>query len=54
LWERKRLDLAVESLVLNPEWRHLFSTAELEIARRRLRDYGYDPGEGDESADVSQ
>jgi hypothetical protein len=41
LWERKRLDLTVEALVLAPEWRGLFSEQEHEIARRRLAEYGY-------------
>ena len=41
LWERKRLDLTVESLILMPEWQPLFSKEESEIARRRLSEYGY-------------
>jgi len=40
LWERKRLDLTVEALVLNPRFRHLFSETELEIAANRLREHG--------------
>jgi hypothetical protein len=32
-----RLDLAVESVVQEPEWTGLFSEAELKIARQRLR-----------------
>lgn len=44
LWERKRLDLTVESVVLRKEFQALFDDEELETARRRLRDYGYDPG----------
>jgi len=43
LWERGRLDLTVEAIVLKPEWGDLFSTRELEIARRRLGEYGYQP-----------
>jgi hypothetical protein len=43
LWERKRLDLAVESVVLASEWRLLFSDDEREIARKRLAEYGYAP-----------
>lgn len=42
LWERKRLDLTVEALILKPEWQDLFSNAERETARQRLTDYGYD------------
>lgn len=42
LWERKRLDLTVEALILQPEWNELFTNDEREIARQRLQDYGYD------------
>lgn len=41
LWERKRLDLTVEALVLLPEFAPLFTDEERSIARRRLTDYGY-------------
>ena len=44
LWERRRLDLTVEAVILQPEWRDLFSELEREIARRRLAEYGYDLG----------
>ncbi len=44
LWERKRLDLTVEALILRPEWLELFSELEREIARQRLAEYGYDVG----------
>ena len=42
LWERKRLDLTVEAHVLDPDFRELFSPHEVETARTRLRQYGYD------------
>ncbi len=41
LWERNRLDLTVEALILESTWRPLFSDRELKIARKRLADYGY-------------
>jgi hypothetical protein len=41
LWEHGRLDLSVESLILRPQWRGLFSDEEAKIARRRLKDFGY-------------
>jgi hypothetical protein len=41
LWERKRLDLTVEALALQPEWRELFTPEELDIARQRLQQHGY-------------
>jgi hypothetical protein len=42
LWERRRLDLTVEALILQPEWNDLFSTEERDIARKRLQEYGYE------------
>lgn len=41
LWEKGRLDLTVEALVLLPPWNQLFNNADLEIARNRLRLYNY-------------
>jgi hypothetical protein len=41
LWMMKRLDLSVESLVLKPEWRSLFSDEERYRARDRLAKYGF-------------
>jgi len=40
LWEKGRLDLTVEALVLEEDW-GLFSDEELAVARRRLTDYEY-------------
>ena len=42
LWECRRLDLTMEVLVLHEPWRQLFSNEELETARRRLADLGYE------------
>jgi hypothetical protein len=42
LWERKRLDLTIEAYVLRPEFKTLFSSKQLETARQRLKDYGYE------------
>lgn len=41
LWERERLDLTVEAVILQPEWQSLFSDHERRIAVTRLREYGY-------------
>jgi hypothetical protein len=41
LWERQRLDLTVEALILQPEWHDLFTDLERQIAAKRLREYGY-------------
>jgi hypothetical protein len=43
LYERGRLDLTVEALVTQPQFAHLFTEAELETARQRLRQLGYPP-----------
>jgi hypothetical protein len=42
LWERGRVDLAVENVVLRPEFAELFSEEELDTARDRLQQYGYE------------
>ena len=44
LWEAQRLDLSVEAHVLKPEFASLFTDDERQIARDRLREYGYRPG----------
>lgn len=41
LWEKKRLDLSVEALVLKPQFAPLFDEIERENARKRLEEYGY-------------
>ncbi|NVN50339.1 DUF262 domain-containing protein [Mycolicibacterium hippocampi] len=41
LWERGRLDLTVEALVIEPQFQALFSEDETAIARRRLSRFGY-------------
>jgi hypothetical protein len=41
LWERGRLDLTVEAVILQPRWMELFGPAERQIAVTRLRDYGF-------------
>lgn len=42
LWERKRIDLAVENVVLRPEFESLFTDEERDTARRRLAEYDFD------------
>ena len=42
LWERKRLDLTVEALILQPKWDELFTDEDRNIARERLQKFGYD------------
>lgn len=42
LWERGRLDLTVEAVVVNTEQFHaLFTEKDLQICRDRLKQYGY-------------
>jgi hypothetical protein len=41
LWERGRLDLTVEAMILEVQWRPLFTDAERTIAVTRLQQYGY-------------
>lgn len=41
LWELELLDNSMEALVIQEQWRELFSEEELQEARRRLREYGY-------------
>lgn len=44
LYERGRLDLTVEAMVIeNSRWHGLFTEEELGKARRRLKQYGYVP-----------
>ena len=41
LYERGRLDLTVEALVVKPEFASLFTDDEIDIARQRLDQLGY-------------
>lgn len=41
LWERQRLDLTVEAVILGTQWAPLFTDEEREVARRRLEAYGF-------------
>lgn len=42
LWALRRLDLTVEALVLQEPWKALFSDDVLAVARRRLKQHGYE------------
>ncbi|ORV46317.1 hypothetical protein AWC02_11305 [Mycolicibacter engbaekii] len=41
LWERGRMDLTVEAVVVEPKFAELFSTDEIAVAQRRLEQFGY-------------
>ena len=44
LWERKRLDLTVEAVIVQEvKWHPLFTAEEIQICTKRLKDYGYPP-----------
>lgn len=43
LWEKGRLDLSVEAVVLREQFAPLFTADERQIARDRLAQYGYRP-----------
>ncbi len=45
LWECKRLNISMEALVLQDQWSQLFTEEELNIARERLNQLGYQPDE---------
>ena len=43
LWERKRLDLTMEAMLIGrPEFHPLFTEAELHICRKWLKEFGYE------------
>jgi hypothetical protein len=47
LYMRGRLDLTVEAVVTeDSRWHHLFTDEELDRARKRLREYRYEPRTG--------
>ena len=46
LWELERLDISMEALVVRERWRSLFSDAERQVARKRLKSFGYVPTSG--------
>lgn len=46
LWERGRLDLTVEALVIQSPFTELFDERELETARTRLEQFGYSHASG--------
>ena len=43
LWKRGRLDLKMEHLVIQEQWRGLFASDQVSIARDRLSEYSSSP-----------
>ena len=41
LYEKNRMDLSVENIILEPRFRVLFSKEDLIVAYQRLKDYGF-------------
>lgn len=41
LWECRRLDLTVEAFVVKSEFAPLFTEEQRNVARTRLKEYGY-------------
>jgi len=54
LWERGRLDLSVEALALDHRFRSLFTGRELNVAKNRLKAYGYTVEAGPSSFSTAQ
>lgn len=42
LWQFKRLDLSIEALVQQEEFKELFTDEELRMCKDRLGNYGYE------------
>ena len=43
LWQCGRPDISMEALILQEPWSSLFTAEEFAVARRRLRDLGFEP-----------
>jgi hypothetical protein len=41
LWELKALNLSMEAIILEEEWKAIFSEDERKKAKKRLSEYGY-------------
>ena len=41
LWELKRLDISMEATVLQEPWSGLFTSEELAVAKKRLKELSY-------------
>lgn len=42
LWNFGRLDLSMEALIIKREWRQMFTEKEIDIAKKRLKQLGYE------------
>lgn len=41
MWEKKRLDLTIEAIVIQPKYKELFTKEEIEESNNRLKKYGF-------------
>ncbi len=41
LWEKGRLDLSMEAIMIKPQYTELFSEELLNICKKKLQKYGY-------------
>jgi hypothetical protein len=41
LWKLKALNLSIEAIILEEDWKTIFSEEERMKARKRLKEYGY-------------
>lgn len=42
LWELNRLDLSTEAVILHPKFKVLFTQEEINVAKARLKEFGYE------------
>ncbi len=45
LWELGGLHRSMEALVIQDKWASLFAEQEIEVARKRLAELGFDPNQ---------
>lgn len=41
-WELKRLDISMEALVIKKPWSSLFTEEQLQVAKKRLKNLGFE------------
>ena len=41
LWEKGRLDLTMEAIIIKPEYQELFPLEMIDICRKKLEKFGY-------------
>ena len=41
LWEKGRLELSMEAIMIKPEYNELFSTEIVDVCKKKLKKFGY-------------